>query len=100
MNPLTLFKKKEREETPEEKEAYEAALKAYYEELKIRRIENAKKKAAIDAGKIFNYQPFYKKLLSGGKWLIQDLSEGAAKTRPEVFFNMDDETPPRKRKKH
>lgn len=93
MNIPNILKKKDPEPIPPE------VLDAYEQAKTQRRIENAKTKGIQDADKIFNYQPLYKKLLNGGKWLLQDLSEGAANTRPEVFFNMDDEQPRRRRKR-
>lgn len=72
---------------------------AYIEAKTQRRIENAKNAGVRDADSIVNQKPFYQKLMGGASWLIRDLSEGAAKTNPEVFFSWDEPQTKRKRRR-
>ena len=76
-----------------------AAEEAYLEAYKERRVENAKVIAQRDADKLANQQPFYQKLVSGGAWLLKDLSDGAGKVNTDALFSWETK-PKRKRRKH
>jgi hypothetical protein len=64
---------------------------AYALAKKERRIENAKRKAVLDADKLANQKPFYQKVIGAASAITKDLASGASQMNPDALFTWNDE---------
>jgi hypothetical protein len=92
--------KREREERNQQERLHQKEINKVYIDAKIeQRKKNAVAAGIADANKLANQKPFYQKLIGVGVGLGKDIVQGASKTNPNVFFNFDEPTPKRKRRK-
>ena len=69
----------------------EAEVQAAYElAKKERRIENAKRKAVLDADKLANQKPFYQKVMGAASAIGKDLMQASSNVNPDALFTFND----------
>jgi hypothetical protein len=92
--------KREREQRQQQERSHQKEINQAYLEAKIaQRKKNAVAAGIADANKLANRKPFYQKVIGFGTALGKDIIQGASKTNPDVFFNWDDSTPKRRKRK-